>query len=205
MEIRHLRYFMAVAEEGHITRAAERLGMQQPPLSQQIKAIERELDVLLFRRKPRGVELTAAGQAFLDYARSIVTNLDRAFETTRPTARGEQGSIRIGVTPTSPFHPLVPRVIRTFREEYPLIALTLMGYNSGDLIDLLVNERADAAFFRQHPAPDFRNDDWEYAIFDPNGALRTKANYAACFKCHLPQAKQDFVFSMPQLLKRTQQ
>ena len=103
MELRHLRYFIAVAEERHITRAAERLGMQQPPLSQQIKAIERELDVQLFRRKARGVELTEAGQAFLEDARATLAHLDRAMETTRRTARGEQGRLCVGVTSTSAF------------------------------------------------------------------------------------------------------
>jgi DNA-binding transcriptional LysR family regulator len=153
MEIRHLRYFVAVAEEGHITRAAERLDMQQPPLSRQIKAIEREVGAQLFRRKPRGVELTEAGRAFFDYARNITADLDRALETTRRTARGEQGQIRVGITPTSPFNPFVPRVIRAFREAYPLIALTLAEYNSGGLIDLLRKERLDTAFIRMHPAP----------------------------------------------------
>src|SRR5205814_9488486 len=120
MDLRQLRYFITVAEEGHITRAAERLGMQQPPLSQRIKAIERELDVQLFRRKPRGVELTDAGQVFLDNARAILAQLTHAFQATRRTARGQQGRLCVGVTPTSPFHPFVPNVIRAFREAFPL-------------------------------------------------------------------------------------
>src|SRR6266852_5775433 len=88
MELRHLRYFIAVAEEGHITRAAERLGMQQPPLSRQIRAIERELNVQLFRRKARGVEMTDAGRAFFANARTTLAHLDQTLEITRRTARG---------------------------------------------------------------------------------------------------------------------
>jgi DNA-binding transcriptional LysR family regulator len=148
MELRHLRYFIAVAEEGHVTRAAERLGMQQPPLSQQIRALERELDVQLFRRRPRGVELTDAGRALLDDARAILTHIDHAFATTRRTARGEQGRISVGFTSSTPFHPFVPRVFRAFRETFPLIALTLEESGTTELIDDLRNERVDAAFIR---------------------------------------------------------
>ncbi|MBR1218753.1 LysR family transcriptional regulator [Bradyrhizobium sp. U87765 SZCCT0131] len=148
MELRHLRYFVAVAEEGHITRAAERLGMQQPPLSQQIRALERELDVQLLRRKPRGVELTDAGRALLADAQAILAHVDHAFATTRRTARGEEGRISVGFTSSAPFHPFVPRVIRAFRESYPLVALTLEESGTNELIDNLRNERVDAVFIR---------------------------------------------------------
>lgn len=148
MELRHFRYFIAVAEEGHITRAAERLGMQQPPLSQRIKTIERELGVQLFHRKARGVELTDAGRTFLDSARAMLAHFDHTFETTRRTARGEQGQISVGVTPTSPFHPFVPRVIRAFREAYPLVFLRLEERLGNELIEQLRNERIDVALIR---------------------------------------------------------
>ena len=148
MELRHLRYFIAVAEEKHVTRAAERLGMQQPPLSQQIRALERELDVQLFRRKPRGVELTDAGSALLADARAILSHIDHAFATTRRTARGEQGQIAVGFTSSAPFHPFVPRIIRAYRETFPLVSLTLEEGGTTDLIDDLRNERIDAAFIR---------------------------------------------------------
>src|SRR5690242_17519242 len=133
MDLRHLRYFLAVAEAGHITGAAERLGMQQPPLSRLIRAMERELDVLLFRRKARGVELTEAGRAFHDKARAILAEYDDAFEVARRTARGEQGRIRVGVTPTGPFHPLVPQVIRAFRNTYSSVSLALEEHLSADI------------------------------------------------------------------------
>src|ERR1700689_4286345 len=137
MELRPLRYFIAVAEEGHITRAAERLGMQQPPLSQQIRGLERELDVQLLRRLPRGVELTEAGRALLADARAILAHIDHAFTTTRRTARGELGRLVVGFTSSTPFHPFVPRVIRAFREAYPLVSLALEEAGTGELIEAL--------------------------------------------------------------------
>src|SRR5258708_12830951 len=112
MELRHLRYFVAVAEEGHITRAAERLGIQQPPLSQQIRALEAELEVQLFRRKPRGVELTQAGEALFAEAQAILNQVDRAVTAARRTARGEARRIGLGFTSSPPFHPLLPRLLR---------------------------------------------------------------------------------------------
>jgi DNA-binding transcriptional LysR family regulator len=148
MELWHLKYFIAVAEEGHITRAAERLGMQQPPLSQRIKAIEQELDVQLFHRRPRGVELTDAGRAFLNNARTILAQLDHTVETTRRIARGEEGRISIGIVPASPFHPFVPRAIRTFREAYPQVSVRLEERLGGELLDLLRSEQIDVAFTR---------------------------------------------------------
>jgi len=148
MELRHLRYFVAVAEEKHMTRAAERLGIQQPPLSMQIRALEQELDAQLFRRQPRGVELTDAGAAFLDRARAILDQVDRAVATTRRTARGEEGRVVVGFTSSAPFHPFVPRVLRAFREAAPLVSLVLEESGSSELVQGLHNEEIDAAFIR---------------------------------------------------------
>ncbi len=148
LELRHLRYFVAVAEEGHITRAAERLGIQQPPLSQRIKAIERKVNAQLFRRKARGVELTEAGRVFLVNARATLEQYERIFETTRRAARGEQGRLCVGVTPTGSVHPFVPLVIRTFREAFPQVSLTLEECLRTELIERLQNEQMDVAFLR---------------------------------------------------------
>lgn len=152
MELRHLRYFITVAEEGHITRAAERLGIQQPPLSRLIKRVEREVDVQLFRRKARGVELTDAGRAFHGKACAVLAELDQAIEATRRTARGEQGRICLGVSPTGPFHPFVPRTIRAFHEAFPLVSVTLEERLSNDIIEQVRNGRIDAAFVWTPPA-----------------------------------------------------
>src|SRR5262245_52126878 len=109
--------------------------MQQPPLSRQIHAIERELDVQLFRRLARGVELTDAGHAFLDNARSVLAQRDHALETTRRTARGEQGRIAVGYASAAGFHPLVPGIIRKFRGAFPLVSVTLSEGFAHDLVE----------------------------------------------------------------------
>ena len=148
MDLRRLRYFIAVAEEGHITRAAERLDMQQPPLSRQISLMERELNVQLFRRLPRGVDLTSAGQTLFHEAKTILSQLDRAIETTLRTARGEQGKLVVGVAPTAPFNPLVPIAIRSFREAFPLVSLTLLEGLSNEIVFHFEREQMDVAFVR---------------------------------------------------------
>jgi DNA-binding transcriptional LysR family regulator len=148
LDLRQLRYFVAVAEEGHVTRAAERLGMQQPPLSQQIKALEAQLGLQLFRRRPRGVELTESGQVLLEEARAILARLDQAERATLSTGRGEQGRLRVGVAPTAPFHPFVPQVIRAFREAFPGVSVTLDECLSRQAVQGLKEARLDAAFVR---------------------------------------------------------
>lgn len=148
MELRHLRYFIAVAEERHITRAAERLGIQQPPLSHQIRSLERELGVTLFRRLARGVELTEAGSGFLVHARAALARVDEGVEAAKRAARGEQGHLRLALPPTAPFHPFVPRVILAFREAYPLVTLAMEEILRAETLERLRGGQLDVAFLR---------------------------------------------------------
>ena len=148
IDLTRLRYFVAVAEEQHITRAAERLDMQQPPLSRQIRLIERELKVQLFKRLPRGVELTTAGQALLPEAKAILARLDRALEITLRAARGEQGRLCVGIAPTAPFDPMVPKAIHAFREAFPQVLLTLEEGLSNEVVMKFDSDQMDVAFVR---------------------------------------------------------
>jgi DNA-binding transcriptional LysR family regulator len=111
-----------------------------------IKTIERELDVRLFIRRPRGVQLTEAGNAFYREVAQVLAGLENAVETTKSTARGERGRICVGVTPTGPFVPLVPRVMHEFRRAFPNVNITLEERLSGELIDLVRGGRVDVAF-----------------------------------------------------------
>ncbi|CAB3660773.1 MULTISPECIES: LysR family transcriptional regulator [Achromobacter] len=148
MELRHLRYFTAVAEELHFTRAAARLGIGQPPLSQQIQQLEREIGTPLFLRLPRGIALTEAGAQFLDDARAILASADRAIDMARRLGRGERGAITVGFTASAVFHPYLPRAIRAYRDRYPDVRITLTESNTISLLRGLRAGEVDVAFVR---------------------------------------------------------
>jgi len=148
MELRHLRYFLAVAEELNFTRAAARIGIGQPPLSQQIRSLEDELGTPLFRRTPTGAELTEAGKAFLPEARAILARANHATETARRAGRGELGSIRIGFTASAAYLDAVPRSIRLFTRTYPDVETSLVEAGTSTLLEQIREERLDAAFVR---------------------------------------------------------
>jgi DNA-binding transcriptional LysR family regulator len=149
MELRHLRYFLAVAEEGQFTRAAARLHMQQPPLSQQIQELEQELGFALFLRQPRGVELTAPGQAFAEHARAALRTLGQGVAHARRVSQGQVGRVRIALTSSAAFHPLATTAIRAFRQTHPDIAIELSEVNAAEIIEMMSNGQIDAAILRK--------------------------------------------------------
>jgi len=148
MELRHLRYFLAVAEELNFRRAAERLGIAQPPLSSQIHDLERELGVTLFRRVPKGAELTEAGAAFLAEVPAAFEQVERAVRMAQRGGRGEVGRLRVGFTGSTLFNDIVPTALREFRRAFPEVELELEELNSIHLLDKLTHQRLDAVFIR---------------------------------------------------------
>jgi DNA-binding transcriptional LysR family regulator len=148
MELRHLRYFIIVAEERHITRAAERLNMQQPPLSQQIRALERELGFELFKRHPKGVDLTAGGLVFLDEARVILARVEQGSLKASRAAHGIEGTLVIGFTSSAAAHPLIPRIIRAYREQYPGVELSIKEGSAREVTEDTTEKRIDIGILR---------------------------------------------------------
>jgi DNA-binding transcriptional LysR family regulator len=150
MELRHLRYFIAVADELSFSRAAERLQIAQSPLSQQIQALELELGVKLFDRKKRPLQITPAGQAFLEEARSTLASLEQAIHKTRRIHQGELGCLTVGFT-SSIANSALPNILRTFRQHYPDVNLVLREESSGSQIQGLRDLRTDIVFVYQTP------------------------------------------------------
>src|SRR5579864_638354 len=118
MELRHLRYFVVLAEELHFGRAAERLGIAQPALSQQIRRLEQELGVVLLERTRRRVRLTQPGAVFLESARATLAEASQAIRAVQQAARGETGNLAVGFV-TSALYGVFPDVVRVFRQRYP--------------------------------------------------------------------------------------
>ena len=152
MELRHLRAFTAVADELHFGRAAARLHMAQPPLSQQIRHLERDLGVQLLERTTRRVRLTNAGVVFLEHARRVLAEADRARESVLLTEQGERGEIRVGLTGATTWR-LLPRMTRAYRARYPLVRLELHpSVFSGAQISALLDGGIDVGLLRA-PVP----------------------------------------------------
>ena len=148
MELRHLRYFVAVAEELHFTRAALRLNMAQPPLSQQIRALEEQLGVQLFLRTRRSVALTDAGQALLVRAREMLAAAQSLPGELQRVARGEVGLLRIGFSSTLPLTKVLRDVVADHRRTHPDVALNLREMHSQQQFDGLLRGELDVGLVR---------------------------------------------------------
>ncbi|WP_294737994.1 LysR family transcriptional regulator [uncultured Pseudomonas sp.] len=154
MELRHLRYFIAVAEELHFGRAAQVLGISQPPLSQQIQALEQEIGARLFERTNRRVELSEAGRLFLQEARLVLAQVDKAADVARRAQLGELGELKIGFTSSAPFNSSIPQAIFAFRQAFPAVHLNLQEMSSTQVAESLVDESIQVGLMRPLPLPD---------------------------------------------------
>lgn len=147
MDLRQMRYVLAVAEELHFGRAAERLMIAQPPLSQQIKKLEGQIGVELFRRTKRRVEITAAGKAFVEEARRTLEQADTTVRAAQRAARGEEGRLVIGYAGSAGYQ-VLPRVLTRFRRQYPGVDVQLREMTTGEQVTALLARRIDAGFVR---------------------------------------------------------
>lgn len=147
MELRHLRYFVTVAETLNFRKAAKQLNMTQPPLSQQIQQIEHELGVELFDRRGRSIVLTAAGTVFLKDAYHILDLTDRMIRRTRQAARGELGQLHIGFVGSAAYQ-LLPRVLQSFRERFSEVEIVLSEMTSEQQLQALAEARIDLGLCR---------------------------------------------------------
>ncbi|GAB3456030.1 LysR family transcriptional regulator [Massilia terrae] len=155
IDLKQLKYFLAVAEEKSFSRAAERLHISQPPLSQQIQKLENELGVRLFARTTRSFELTAAGKALMSEASDLMSRMRVTIETVRQIDRGELGRLRIGIVGSAMWGPL-PKLLDEFQRRFPRVTWTLHELGPHDQVEALRSKQIDVGFWREP-----RNDDDE--------------------------------------------
>lgn len=147
MNFKQLNYFVAVAEELHFGRAAERLGIAQPPLSRQIKQFEEEIEATLFNRGRSSIELTQAGEKLLERSKSILEQLDDTRLEVRRLGQGAEGRLRIGFVGSATYG-ILPSIIKSFRATYPMVNMNLIPLNNAQLQRQLVARMIDVAFAR---------------------------------------------------------
>ena len=163
MELRHLRYFIAVAEELHFHRAAERLHVSQPPLSQQIKQLEEEVEVRLFERSKRWVRLTSAGRLFLEHVRQVLMEVDGAVLAARRTIGGERDRLSVACTPWAGYM-IIPNVLCRFSEQHPNVRLEIHTLNSTEQLHAVKARVTDVAFMWRGSADDDLRIDGLFAL-----------------------------------------
>jgi len=154
MELRHLRYFVAVGDEEHYGRAALRLRVVQPALSRQIQDLEQEVGFKLFERLPRGVKLSPAGKLFLEDARRILQDVNEAAARAARVARGQSGTLRVGFSENASWRGVVPESLRRFREIRPDAELQLQPLPSLEQLEAIRSGRLDAGFVLDMPKAD---------------------------------------------------
>jgi DNA-binding transcriptional LysR family regulator len=152
MEFRHLRYFLALAEELHFGRAAQRLSISQPPLSLNIQQLEASVGAQLFTRNSRGVQLTAAGQAFVPAARALLAQASDAAREAREVAEGQAGELHIGFAGTMLYCGL-PQLLARFQASHPRLKLVLLELSSSEQLSELVRDRLDVGFVHTPRVP----------------------------------------------------
>jgi len=198
IELRHLRYFVAVAEELHFGRAAQRLNISQPPLSQQIIQLEAETGAKLFNRNNRSVQLTAAGHQLLSYSRAILLQVEQAADRAARLHRGEEGELRIGFTSSAPFTAVVSDALFRFRQRWPQVHIHMQEINTRQQLAPLHDGRLDLGVMRNTPLPaDLRH---QLLLSEPLYAVVHKAHpLADADKISVTDlASEPFVFFDPQ-------
>lgn len=192
VDIRQLRYFVAVAEELHFGKAAKRLHMEQPPLSQQIQRLERDLGCQLFERKPR-VALTEAGKTLLGVARRTISQVNRGIEMTRQVGMGGIGSLSIGFASSAILGPL-PEIIRLYREKFPEVMIRLQELTPAEELESIRASHIDLAFVREREHSDTLK--YEIIVKEPFGVLLPPNHpLSECKKSLTPEMliKENFV------------